>query len=207
MRKDLDEMYRLGLYGNGIERIKLKKAVQIIQKASASQVKIVDIGHDNFDSACEALELGSVDMAVVDMVQLIRMEKNDENLPYGVVISGVLKRGDSRYVMIRKRHAKDLIENAVVATDSYSKTERIKHMYDGISCVVETDIRKCIEKLDASECDAVFVLLEDIKAARLHNSFLYRYTIMDYGECVPVHGRSEERRVGKECRSRWSPYH
>ena len=96
MRKDFDEMYRLGLYGNGIERIKLKKAVQIIQKASASQVKIVDIGHDNFDSACEALELGSVDMAVVDMAQLIRMEKNDENLPYGVVISGVLKRGDSR---------------------------------------------------------------------------------------------------------------
>ena len=24
---------------------------------------------------------------------------------------------------------------------------------------------------------------------------------------VPVYQRSEERRVGKECRSRWSPYH
>src|SRR5256885_12215430 len=24
---------------------------------------------------------------------------------------------------------------------------------------------------------------------------------------IKVHGRSEERRVGKECRSRWSPYH
>jgi len=24
---------------------------------------------------------------------------------------------------------------------------------------------------------------------------------------VPLLGRSEERRVGKECRSRWSPYH
>src|SRR3989475_12868878 len=24
---------------------------------------------------------------------------------------------------------------------------------------------------------------------------------------VPILGRSEERRVGKECRSRWSPYH
>ena len=24
---------------------------------------------------------------------------------------------------------------------------------------------------------------------------------------MPVHRRSEERRVGKECRSRWSPYH
>ena len=30
------------------------------------------------------------------------------------------------------------------------------------------------------------------------------------GKVVNVHftgGRSEERRVGKECRSRWSPYH
>src|SRR2546422_10514292 len=27
-------------------------------------------------------------------------------------------------------------------------------------------------------------------------------------QCFPAHGaRSEERRVGKECRSRWSPYH
>src|SRR2546427_4567237 len=25
--------------------------------------------------------------------------------------------------------------------------------------------------------------------------------------CRRGHGRSEERRVGKECRSRWSPYH
>jgi len=24
---------------------------------------------------------------------------------------------------------------------------------------------------------------------------------------APIHWRSEERRVGKECRSRWSPYH
>ena len=26
-------------------------------------------------------------------------------------------------------------------------------------------------------------------------------------QLVESHGRSEERRVGKECRSRWSPYH
>src|SRR5438874_9023754 len=26
-------------------------------------------------------------------------------------------------------------------------------------------------------------------------------------EAGDIHGRSEERRVGKECRSRWSPYH
>src|SRR3989442_15706809 len=27
------------------------------------------------------------------------------------------------------------------------------------------------------------------------------------GDVVTIVGRSEERRVGKECRSRWSPYH
>lgn len=56
-----------------------------------SQAKIVDIGHEGFEAACEALELGSVDMAVVSMTELIRMEKNDDDLPDGVVISGVLK--------------------------------------------------------------------------------------------------------------------
>ena len=30
---------------------------------------------------------------------------------------------------------------------------------------------------------------------------------LDIGEMIPPELRSEERRVGKECRSRWSPYH
>ena len=35
---------------------------------------------------------------------------------------------------------------------------------------------------------------------RLHKTFAR-------GELAEVVARSEERRVGKECRSRWSPYH
>ena len=31
--------------------------------------------------------------------------------------------------------------------------------------------------------------------------------IMNVAAVVSLRGRSEERRVGKECRSRWSPYH
>ena len=31
--------------------------------------------------------------------------------------------------------------------------------------------------------------------------------IADGADLLDVGGRSEERRVGKECRSRWSPYH
>ena len=30
--------------------------------------------------------------------------------------------------------------------------------------------------------------------------------VIDGSQCISC-GRSEERRVGKECRSRWSPYH
>lgn len=198
MRKDTDAMYRLGLYGSGIERIKLKKAIQTIARMPGSQAKIVDIGHEGFEAACEALELGSVDMAVVSMTELIRMEKNDDDLPDGVVISGVLKREDPRLVMVRKRRTKDIVENAVVVIDSEKCIEKIVHMYDGISCIVEPDIRKCFEKLDSEECDAVFTTLEDIKASKLHNRLLYRYTIMDYGECVPVHGQGIYAMLTKE---------
>src|SRR5438132_12637808 len=31
--------------------------------------------------------------------------------------------------------------------------------------------------------------------------------LMEYGQSFPVKRRSEERRVGKECRSRWWQYH
>ena len=41
-------------------------------------------------------------------------------------------------------------------------------------------------------------------AAEIH--FAGRREDMEYGRVTRA-GRSEERRVGKECRSRWSPYH
>ena len=34
-----------------------------------------------------------------------------------------------------------------------------------------------------------------------------KYGIKDFDEALKICTRSEERRVGKECRSRWSPYH
>ena len=39
-------------------------------------------------------------------------------------------------------------------------------------------------------------------------AFLRVLTHVNYRDTTVLHGgRSEERRVGKECRSRWSPYH
>ena len=37
--------------------------------------------------------------------------------------------------------------------------------------------------------------------------FLHEYGAFLLIALIVVHVRSEERRVGKECRSRWSPYH
>ena len=34
-----------------------------------------------------------------------------------------------------------------------------------------------------------------------------KQTLSDFASGYLYFGRSEERRVGKECRSRWSPYH
>ena len=39
------------------------------------------------------------------------------------------------------------------------------------------------------------------------DKLLYRAIKADKLGSVIFYGRSEERRVGKECRSRWSPYH
>src|SRR3712207_8768987 len=36
---------------------------------------------------------------------------------------------------------------------------------------------------------------------------VFLYTLSDFGAVQLLRYRSEERRVGKECRSRWSPYH
>ena len=44
-------------------------------------------------------------------------------------------------------------------------------------------------------------LAEEIKEARSHGD------LSENSEYDEAKNRSEERRVGKECRSRWSPYH
>ena len=43
------------------------------------------------------------------------------------------------------------------------------------------------------------------EVSKLHR--LSHYQITALADMIATRARSEERRVGKECRSRWSPYH
>ena len=49
--------------------------------------------------------------------------------------------------------------------------------------------------------------LEALKECRANEILLNGNEISRDWEITNLQGRSEERRVGKECRSRWSPYH
>ena len=48
--------------------------------------------------------------------------------------------------------------------------------------------------------------MKQFEAEQAHEFCKISVVCVDVSTCVAV-GRSEERRVGKECRSRWSPYH
>ena len=70
--------------------------------------------------------------------------------------------------------------------------------------------------IPADECGVVLKTFERVLCEELTRK-LYRYggwILLLIGLCVSAFAfgqtserRSEERRVGKECRSRWSPYH
>lgn len=189
MEKDNEKSERLGMYGRGIERIKLKKAAGIMQKNWKGNLDTVEIGGSDIYPALEALIDDNIDMVLVDMRMLVEMEKSGQQLDDGIVISGVIKRRDPRYVMIRRRGTKDVVENAVVVTDSDENAAVICEMYDNVECVVENNIKDCMSKLDSEECDAVFAFYDDIRIARFYNGLKYKYTLMDFSDCVPPHGQ------------------
>ena len=162
MKSDIAKSERLGMYGRGIERIKLKKAAGIMQKNWKGNMDTVEIGGSDVYPALEALIDGNIDMVLADMKMLVEMEKSGQQLEDGIVISGVLKRRDPRYVMIRRKGTKDIVENAVVATDSDENASVISGIYDNVEYSVENNIKDCMNRLDNEECDAVFAFYDDV---------------------------------------------
>ena len=77
-------------------------------------------------------------------------------------------------------------------------------MYDELQLDTLGD-KKTALFLIMSDTDSTFNFLISMVYTQLFNLLCDKADDV-YGGKLPVH-RSEERRVGKECRSRWSPYH
>ena len=101
------------------------------------------------------------------------------------------------------RMARLLAENEVAfrkAIGQDFKTASQEQIFETQACLVEVAFQK--SQLD-EWMKPVEAPVPRALAATGHRGVVYRDP---YG-VVLIIGRSEERRVGKECRSRWSPYH
>ena len=57
-----------------------------------------------------------------------------------------------------------------------------------------------------------YLMFESFDFQQMISAFIVLFAVIDIIGSIPIiinlkEKRSEERRVGKECRSRWSPYH
>src|SRR2546430_13444836 len=86
---------------------------------------------------------------------------------------------------------------------------------DGIRDLTVTGVQTCALPISIAHAAGVPLNLDDFEAMRARVPVLCdlkpsgNFVTVDLHRAggVPQVMRSEERRVGKECRSRWSPYH
>src|SRR2546430_7433425 len=77
-------------------------------------------------------------------------------------------------------------------------------------CSSDLELRKRFAELELPEAAKKEVERELQRLERANRDSMEAQVIRTYLETMaelPWNKRSEERRVGKECRSRWSPYH
>src|SRR3712207_8321082 len=88
-----------------------------------------------------------------------------------------------------------------------SRRRHTRYWRDWSSDVCSSDLGGVTGRLFGSDLAAVDQELDDRvvagQASQAAAALQVGATVTQMGD----HGRSEERRVGKECRSRWSPYH
>src|SRR2546422_5023771 len=78
---------------------------------------------------------------------------------------------------------------------------------DGIRDVAVTGVQTCALPIYQPVFSKVTVRGAADSAASVATSDFHVWQATGSGFGIYINGRSEERRVGKECRSRWSPYH
>ncbi len=114
------------------------------------------------------------------------------------------------------KHGVDFVALSFVQTadDILKLREEIKKHKGKVSVIAKLERGTAIENLNSilSVCDGVMVargdlgIETDLSMIPIYQKMIVRRANLK-GVIVITATRSEERRVGKECRSRWSPYH
>ena len=110
-----------------------------------------------------------------------------------------------RYIKYRYEH--ELIRKANTTDESIlslieNENEELKQENSNKDTRIVSTVRDYVSGEVSKDLSRRLLLPKDIVKA--HDDGIIHFHDMDY---FMQHMRSEERRVGKECRSRWSPYH
>ena len=89
-------------------------------------------------------------------------------------------------------------DNIIVALTNLSKGDLVE--LDGVSFALVSDVKAKHKFAIRNIAIGEEVYMYGVIVGKANNK-------IHIGEVITRQNRSEERRVGKECRSRWSPYH
>ena len=187
--------------------------VEAVKKVSGKGKTII-LGCKDAEAAKAALEVCKAEKPVLNGADASNYAEMAEIAKGAGVVLGVSGASlDELYdttAAIEKLGYKDLVLDTTGATikETFATTVQVRR-----ACLAKNPDRTCgypsivnLSKLAAGD--------EPMQIA-LASLFVLKYgsiVVMDkmtYAAALPLFGlrRSEERRVGKECRSRWSPYH
>ena len=106
-----------------------------------------------------------------------------------------------------------------ILTKYYFTQEKIvQHHIDSFNKFLDTGLQKIIDeqKLIETDIEGTYLKLGNIRVeypvvkeadGAIEKLYPNEARLRNLSYSAPLFLRSEERRVGKECRSRWSPYH
>ena len=121
-------------------------------------------------------------------------------------LSSVLRDFDSSFVIVNSLDDPRLLVKILERDDFPLGTEVITSELSAVSCE-ELWKEFSIDRRDVAKELASRGIPDELKSVSFKKQLRLwlGMPVMEGGKCY--NARSEERRVGKECRSRWSPYH
>ena len=125
------------------------------------------------------------------------------------ILSLVFEKNFDHLLIRPELYKKEILPKRMSIAVHVEKIEQLDELEDVIIFSENEEIlREAKEKGLPSALFKVITNKDDLEYVYKNGAF-YDYVCVLFYETtnIPLELRSEERRVGKECRSRWSPYH